>query len=178
MYRFPHQLSGGQRQRVNIARALAPNPKLLVADEPITMVDGDQRLNVLYLLKELQRKMKLTVLMITHDLASAKMTSNRVIIMYRGKIVETGPVKDVIPHPHHPYVELILSSAPRLDTKTEGSYTSSNEKQAVEEEMLSDSGCVFTSRCKYATSLCKEKRPELEKLSQQHEVACYHPLNV
>src|SRR5579863_4000299 len=114
MHRYPHQLSGGQRQRVNIARALAPQPELLIADEPITMLDAEQRINILNLLKSLKEKRKLTVLMITHDLASARLMSDKIFVMYMGKIVEQGRAKEIISHPRHPYVELIRVSAPRI----------------------------------------------------------------
>jgi peptide/nickel transport system ATP-binding protein len=115
MHRFPHELSGGQRQRVNIARALAAGPKLLIADEPITMLDAAQRLKILALLKRLQKKRNLSILLITHDLASAKVMSERTLVMYLGKIVESGPTREIMNRPNHPYVELILESTPRLD---------------------------------------------------------------
>lgn len=112
MHKYPHQLSGGQRQRVNIARALASNPRFLIADEPITMLDASQRLNILSLLMQLKMKRNLTILLITHDLASAKMMSDRTLVMYLGKLVEVGPTKEVLSKPHHPYTELILGDSP------------------------------------------------------------------
>ena len=113
--RYPHQLSGGQRQRINIARALATDPKLLIADEPITMLDAAQRKNILSLLNDLKLTRNLTMLMITHDLASAKVMSQRTMVMYQGKFVETGDSQTVFTHPHDPYVKLILKSTPTLE---------------------------------------------------------------
>ena len=173
MARLPHQLSGGQRQRVSIARALASNPRILVADEPITMLDAAQRLNFLSLLSKLRQKRNLTVLMITHDLASAKITSDRIIVMYLGKAVEMAPASVVVSKPHHPYVELILASHRSLTEVTA-------EKVAEKGEMgmvRPSSGCVFEPRCKYATSICKSTEPILSQISPKHYAACHNPLN-
>jgi peptide/nickel transport system ATP-binding protein len=174
MYRFPHELSGGQRQRVNIARALAPDPKLLVADEPITMLDAAQRMNILYLLSELKRKRNLTVILITHDLASAHVISERIFIMYLGKLVEMGETNTVLKKPKHPYVELILGATPSL--------TSKNPYDNLQLTWIEDSaelrkGCVFYPRCKYSTDICKESTPPLTQQAPGHYAACYHPLN-
>ncbi len=173
MNRFPHQLSGGQRQRVNIARALAPGPELLIADEPITMLDAEQRLNILFLLKELKQKRNLTVLMITHDLASAQI-SDRMLIMYLGKLVETGPSRELVSAPHHPYVELIMESAPNLNfNKT----ILNANPLATDDNPVPEKGCVYQPRCKYATRECSETTPKLEEFSKGRFVACYNPLN-
>ena len=175
MSRFPHQLSGGQRQRVNIARALAPNPKVLIADEPITMLDAAQRMNILSLLYELKSKRNLTIVMITHDLASAKVSSDRTIVMYLGKVVELGPTDSVLSRPYHPYVELILSSTPNLKpfTKHTEEVTTTTQDDGVEIRQ----GCNFSPRCKYATEECRQKEPELLERSSARYVACYNPLN-
>lgn len=175
MYRYPHQLSGGQRQRVNIARALAPDPKVLIADEPITMLDAAQRLNVLSLLMELKAKRGLTVVMITHELAAAKATSNRIMVMYYGKLVEEGMANAVLSHPHHPYIEMILAATPGM----------SPEKQSAQEEIIAPiedagraiGGCIFENRCKYATDICRKADPPLEEKSTDHYAACHNPLN-
>jgi peptide/nickel transport system ATP-binding protein len=116
--KLPHQLSGGERQRVNIARALAPSPSLLLADEPLTMLDASQRLNILSLLLRIKSKRDLTILLITHDLASAKVMSDRTAIMQKGKIVEIGPTSEVLTQPKNEYTQLILSSTPRLKRST------------------------------------------------------------
>lgn len=176
MYRLPHQLSGGEKQRINIARALAPNPKLLVADEPITMLDAQQRLNILSLLMDLKSKRDLSILVITHDLASAKIISDRMIVMYLGRVVESGPTQRVLSTPHHPYVDLIRESMPRLRLSSD----TGEEQQiaSIEESTSLSQGCVFRNRCKYATEICSQEEPKLEQKSSQHYAACHHPLSV
>jgi peptide/nickel transport system ATP-binding protein len=176
MWKYPHQLSGGQRQRVNIARALAANPSLLIADEPITMLDAAQRLNILALLKRLQKNRKLSILLITHDLASAKVMSQRTLVMYLGKLMEVGPTKDIMTRPHHPYVELILDSTPRLSRSNDR-----NEEfklSWIEQSEKVRQGCVFQPRCKYAIEVCKTVEPELVERSKEDFAACHNPLNV
>jgi peptide/nickel transport system ATP-binding protein len=185
MYKLPHQLSGGERQRVNIARALAPKPKLLIADEPVTMLDASQKLVVLSLLMELKKKRNLTVLLITHDLASAKAMSDRTAIMYRGKIVEIGPTSAILSKPHHPYTQLILQSTPRIGGILPRNGPGATEKgeqdldvEVVEGEGIRQPGCVFMPRCMYATSICGQVEPPLEEKSRVHLAACHHPLNM
>ncbi len=176
MHRLPHELSGGQRQRVNIARALAPNPKVLIADEPITMLDAAQRLNILSLLVDLKSKRNLSILMITHDLASARITSDRIIIMYLGKIVELGPTKEILSKPHHPYVELILESTPQLGSSTQF-VDETNSLSWIEESEGLPAGCICRPRCRSATGICKTDEPQLKGKSQFHTFACHNPLN-
>ena len=173
LHRLPHQLSGGERQRVNIARALSPNPKLLLADEPITMLDASQRLNVLKLILQLKEKRNLTVILITHDLASANVASDRTFIMYRGNLIEAGLTDRVLLRPHHPYTELILNSMPDLETKAQGNgeIASPDESQGV------TAGCIFRPRCKYSTELCARVEPELLEKSENHLCACHNSLN-
>ena len=174
MYRYPHQLSGGQRQRVNIARALAPNPKLLVADEPITMLDAAQRLNILYLLFNLQKKRNLTVLLITHDLGSARMICKRMMVMYLGKVVEVGDTDVILSKPKHPYVELILNAMPSLTSKNP---YENQQLSWIEDSTNIRKGCVFQPRCKYSIEICKEKMPPLTEKAQSDYAACYNPIN-
>jgi len=176
MNRYPHQLSGGQRQRVNIARALAPEPELLIADEPITMLDAEQRLNILMLLRSLREKRRLTILMITHDLASARLTSDRIVVMYLGKIVESGQTRDVVSLPHHPYVELILASAPRAQSRG-NTISSYDDIPPMDENVYPQSGCVFAPRCRYSEKLCRDVEPKLEDVSFKRYVACHFALN-
>jgi peptide/nickel transport system ATP-binding protein len=175
MRRLPHQLSGGERQRVNVARALVSNPKLLIADEPVTMLDAAQRLNILSLLMDLKTRRKLTVVMITHDLASAKVTSDRTIVVYLGKIVEEGKTSAILSSPHHPYVELIASSTPKLHTKD--AYDKRSTQVSIEESAMVTKGCVFRPRCKYATTICETTEPKLQDISPDHPAACHNPLN-
>lgn len=173
-HRLPHQLSGGQRQRVSIARALSSDPDLLIADEPITMLDAAQRLNILSLLSDLKEKRKLTVIMITHDLSSAKITSDRIMIMYLGKLVESGHANVIVSSPYHPYVELIMASQARLTSKVS---IAESPQSSDTGEGKAITGCVFKPRCKYATDVCVSEVPELRTLSPAHLAACHHPLN-
>ncbi len=176
MRRLPHQLSGGERQRVNIARALAPNPKLLIADEPITMLDAAQRFNVISLLIQLRAKRKLSILMITHDMSSARLASDRILVMYLGKLVEVGQSQSIFAKPHHPYTELILTSTPGLQTTAQ--LGEDQTSSAVLEESLDvTQGCIFRPRCKYATQVCASVEPELLEKSRAHLAACHNPLN-
>jgi peptide/nickel transport system ATP-binding protein len=176
LHKLPHQLSGGERQRVNIARALASEPKLLVADEPITMLDASQKLKILALLSELKPKRNLTVLLITHDLASAKIMSDRTSIMYLGKIVETGPTESLLTRPHHPYTGLILSSTPQMGRRMD---LAQEIQTTLEDSKAVAQGCIFRPRCGYATEICEKVEPMLEaKKSKSHLVACHNPLNL
>ncbi|HKW04701.1 MAG TPA: ABC transporter ATP-binding protein [Nitrososphaerales archaeon] len=173
LYRYPHQLSGGERQRVSLARALAPSPQLLIADEPVTMVDAAQRLKILRILADLRTKRNLTILMITHDLASAKIVSDRIAIMYKGNLVELGSSDNVLSSPHHPYVELIRDSMPELQPSSNQEIT---ESPVVELADVSK-GCSFRPRCKYATEVCANIVPQLTEISSKHYAACHNPLN-
>lgn len=173
VHRFPHQLSGGERQRVSIARALASEPKVLVADEPITMLDAAQRLSTLSLMMRLKSTRNLTVLMITHDLASAKVTSDRTAVIYQGKLVELGRTENVLSKPHHPYVELILKATPSIRS----SLVNPTAIPKMGEQERVERGCVFMPRCAYATDVCGQVMPPLEDKSSGHLAACHHPLN-
>lgn len=171
--KLPHQLSGGERQRINIARALAPDPKLLIADEPITMLDASQRVNILSMLMELKKRRNLTVLMITHDLASAKVTSDRTAVMYLGRLIELGPTNSVLSQPIHPYSELVLSSTPSVE---HGVVTEEGDEQREIQE-TPEISCNFAPRCKYAIDVCWKARPPLEQKVASRFAACYNPLN-
>lgn len=176
MWRLPHQLSGGEKQRVNIARALAPNPKLLIADEPITMLDAAQRFNVISLLMQLRAKRKLSILMITHDMASARVASDRILVMYLGKLVEMGSSDKLFSEAHHPYTELILSSTPGLQVAI--SLNDQAASSALEESLEVKQGCVFRPRCKYATPVCEKEDPKLLEKTPDHYAACHNPINM
>lgn len=173
MHRFPHQLSGGERQRVNLARALAPGPKILVADEPTTMLDASQRVNILSLLMKLKAERNLTIILITHDLAVARLMSSRISVMFLGRLVEVGPAEDVVSGPRHPYAELIMEAIPDLGKDVDAS----DFLVTIEESEMVTRGCVFRPRCRYATSRCGEEEPGLLQESPGHSVACYNPLN-
>ena len=174
MHRLPHQLSGGERQRISIARALAPSPKMLVADEPITMLDASQRLNVLSILMQLKERRNLAILLITHDLASARLVSNTAAVLYRGKLVELGATDVILSTPHHPYTNLILESTPDIDAPSQESRSLVG---GTEESEYVSRGCVFRPRCMYATKVCEDEDPALLEKSKKHFAACHNPLN-
>ncbi|HZW57917.1 MAG TPA: ABC transporter ATP-binding protein [Nitrososphaerales archaeon] len=180
LYKLPHQLSGGEKQRINIARALAPSPKILIADEPITMIDASQKLEILSLLAGLKESRKLTILLVTHDLAAAKIMADRVGVMYLGKFVEMGPCDSVLALPHHPYTELILDSTP--DMLAPPKLADSDDDISLSHLEVGDattggSCCSFRSRCKYATRRCAEVEPVLEEKTQLHFAACHNYLS-
>ncbi|MDT9684019.1 ABC transporter ATP-binding protein [Streptomyces sp. TRM76323] len=156
--RRPHELSGGQRQRVAIARALAPGARVVVADEPVSMLDVSIRLGVLNLLARLQREDDLAVLYITHDLATARHFSDEILVMYRGRVVERGAADEVILHPRHPYTRLLASAAPNPDVsagRTELlSGTRAVEPTGPGAAPPADSGCTFRDRCPQAMDVC------------------------
>jgi peptide/nickel transport system ATP-binding protein len=172
--RYPHQLSGGERQRVNIARAIAPSPELIIADEPITMLDAEQRLNIMRLLSDLQKKRNLATLLITHELGSAKFLSSKMMVIYAGRLVESGSSSEVTLKPNHPYVELIMKSTPKIN---ESPLKSGKIPTAPSEDEQVTKGCVFRPRCPYATSVCGEREPPLEEKTPEHYGACFNPLN-
>jgi len=171
--RFPHELSGGQRQRVVIARALVLNPKFVVADEPIAMVDVSVRAQILELMLELKKEFDLTYLFITHDLAMANYVCQSIAIMYLGKIVETGPKEEVFGKPLHPYTLALLSSIPVPDPKAE--LKRMMPKGEIPSPINPPSGCRFHPRCPYAQAICAEREPQLEELGPNHQAACFFP---
>jgi len=171
--RYPHQLSGGQRQRVVIARAMVLNPRLVVADEPIAMVDVSVRAQILSLMLELKKEFDLTYLFITHDLAMANYFCNSIAIMYLGKIVEMGPKERVFGSPLHPYTLALLSSIPIPDP------TATMQRMIPQGEIPSPinppRGCRFHPRCPYVQKICSEQEPQLETIRPNHFVACFFP---
>lgn len=167
--RYPHRLSGGQRQRVAIARALVVNPKFIVADEPVSMLDVSIRAGVLNLLQKLNREKGISILLITHDLATARFLCNRIAVMYLGKIVELIPAEKLMENSLHPYTKLLLSSAPDL-------YADNSDKIEVKGEAANATappkGCRFSPRCNYADETCIEEEVELVEVEEGHYVAC------
>ncbi len=172
--KYPHELSGGERQRVAIARALVLNPRLIVADEPVSMLDASIRVGVLNLLLDLRSKYNLTLLYITHDLAQVRYIGNHLAIMYLGKIVEMGSVDDIMEKPMHPYTQALLSNVPIPDP------TIKRRKIMIKGEIPDPvnlpPGCRFHPRCPYSQRICSEKEPPLIEVDKNHYVACHFPL--
>jgi oligopeptide/dipeptide ABC transporter ATP-binding protein len=166
--RFPHQLSGGQRQRINVARALLLKPRLLVADEPVSMVDASLRANILETLRNLQRDHGVSIIYITHDLTTAYHIAKSIIVLYRGGVMEGGDVDRVIKSPKHPYTQLLVDSIPwpNLEQRWGEHPIKAREGGATSE------GCRFRARCPYAMEVCKT-RPPLFQLEPHHTAACY-----
>lgn len=175
--RYPHEFSGGQRQRIGIARALATEPTFIVADEPISALDVSIQAQVVNLLDDLKKEFNLTYLFIAHDLSMVRYISDRVAVMYLGRIVELGEVDDVYDHPLHPYTQALLSAIPVPDPDVE----EGRERLVLEGDVPSPanppSGCRFHTRCPFATDICSQKDPEFRNLGseiQQHFVACHY----
>jgi peptide/nickel transport system ATP-binding protein len=169
--RYPHMLSGGQRQRLVIARALVIRPKLMIADEPVSMLDVSIRAGILRLLLELRDEMNLTFLYITHDLATARHICDRIAIMYLGKIVETGNAEDVIQKPIHPYTKALISAVPVPDPEVKPEAVPIKGEVPLNPINL-PSGCRFHPRCPYASKECSEKEPPLVHIGKNRYVAC------
>ncbi len=174
--RFPHQFSGGQRQRVAIARALAMRPDALVCDEPVASLDVSIQAQIINLFLQLRRDLNLTMLFISHDLSVVRHVSDRVAIMYLGRIVELGATEDIFLSPHHPYTRALLDSAPRL--AADGAPV--QDIRPISGELPSPinppSGCAFHQRCAFAQPRCSQELPVLRSLGEPREVACHFPL--
>jgi peptide/nickel transport system ATP-binding protein len=174
--KFPHELSGGQRQRVAIARALAAQPEVLLADEPVSMLDVSIRLGILNLLRALRDRLNLAILYITHDIASARYFADEILVMYAGRIVEGGDAETVTQQPAHPYTQLLISSAPDPDLIAGLAGTATERVGGEPPSLISPpSGCRFHPRCPHAMAVCREAVPPRLPVAgaEQHWAACW-----
>lgn len=170
--KFPHQISGGQRQRVVIARALITNPDLILADEPIAMADVSVRALLLDLMVQLKNELNLTYMFITHDLATAKYICDNIAILYLGKIVEIGPLRDVYSTPMHPYTQALMAAVPVPNPHDRR--TTPMPEGEIPNPIDPPSGCRFHPRCPFAKEDCSKVEPELRELEPNHYVACHY----
>ena len=166
--RYPHELSGGERQRVSVARALILKPEFIVADEPVSMLDASIRAEILNMLKELKKNFNLTMLFITHNLAISRYMSDRIAVMYYGKICELGSTEAIIRNPIHPYTQLLLKCVPVPDP------TYGRKRIIIRKQELSmpEKGCKFFHQCSFKKDVCKEEEQKLVEMERDHWVAC------
>jgi peptide/nickel transport system ATP-binding protein len=169
--RFPHQLSGGQRQRLMVARALLLRPRLLVADEPVSMVDASLRATILNNIVELNKNHKIAIVYITHDIITAYHVADEVLVLFRGHVVERGTAAAVIGAPKHPYTQLLVSSIPHPDLSRKWGESDLGDPAS---EAPSTIGCPFASRCPKATEICRETMPETVVVSADQTAKCHH----
>jgi peptide/nickel transport system ATP-binding protein len=168
--KYPHELSGGQRQRVAIARALAVRPRVLLADEPVSMLDVSIRLGVLNLLADLRERERLTIVYVTHDIASARYLGDTIAVMYAGQIIEQGPAATVTDQPSHPYTQLLLAAAPDPDRPSPPRLRGRGAPPSL---VSPPAGCRFHPRCPYAMAICAEQAPPRIKVTPGHVSACW-----
>ncbi|MCG6205238.1 ATP-binding cassette domain-containing protein [Rhodopseudomonas sp. HC1] len=174
--RYPHEFSGGQRQRIGIARALALKPKLVICDEPVSALDVSIRAQVINLLQDLSDKLGVSYLFISHDLTMVQHIANKLIVMYLGRVVETGSAETIWKHPAHPYTQALLAAAPVADPHV----MRSRKRFVLQGDLPSPTdlpeGCAFSTRCPFATDRCRQERPILRPLGENRRTACHYDL--
>ena len=175
--RYPHEFSGGQRQRIGIARTLATQPSIVVADEPVSALDVSVQARVLNLMKRLQEELGLAYLFITHDLSVVYHVSHQIAVMYLGNIVERFPVENLREKTRHPYTRALLAAIPSTKSRGKGGLARSLEGE-IPSPIHLPSGCPFHTRCPYADTLCRTEKPELEPIETSHFVACHHQAGI
>ncbi len=171
--KYPNQLSGGELQRVSVARAMLPHPKLVIADEPVSMVDASLRMNLVNLFLDLKSRYDVSFVYITHDLSTAYYISDMIAIMFRGNIVEYGPSNVVLTNPVHPYTELLMASIPEVGKK----WAEITDVPDLENLQVSSTGCKFASRCAYARDICRSQRPPMVDVGNGQQAMCFKPVN-
>jgi len=169
--KYSSQFSGGELQRVSIARALITKPRLIIADEPVAMIDASMKMNIVNLFKELKDKYSVSFIYITHDLSTAYYVSDYIATLYRGGLIEYGPSKDIMEDSAHPYTQLLMNSVPRVGDKWKEDIAMPD----MEDKEYSLTCCKFAPRCPYATEQCRQTRPEMRDLGAERLVLCYHP---
>ena len=170
-FRYPHELSGGQVQRLGIARALIINPKLIICDEPVSALDVSIQAQILNMLKRLQKEMNLSLLFISHDIGVIRYISNRIGVMYLGSLVEEAETEQLFEKPLHPYTQALFSSVPDLSAGRRKPEILEGERPMRTDEFM---GCVFHTRCRYATDRCRTEAPRMREVSPGHKVACHN----
>ncbi len=167
--KYPNQFSGGELQRIAIARALLPNPKLVVADEPVAMIDASLRMNVVNLFKRLKETYRTHFIYVTHDLSTAYYVSDYLAVMYRGQFIETGRAQDILAKPSHPYTMLLLESIPKVGEKWDADVALPD----MEAKEYASASCKFAPRCRYAQDICRKNPPREVKVGEGHAASCF-----